>query len=65
MRVAGDQRFVVRERHSWKIFEQVVTVAYLKKKNQISLEANFVESSFNKVVCLRACNVFAKTVDSF
>ena len=64
MRVAGDQRFVVRERHSWKIFKQVVTVAYLKK-NQISLEANIVEGSFNKVVCLRACNVFAKTVDSF
>ena len=35
------------------------------KKNQISLEANIVEGSFNKVVCLRACNVFAKTVDSF
>ena len=41
MRVAGDQRFVVRKRHSWNIFEQVVTVAY-----QISLETNCVEVSF-------------------
>ena len=47
MRVAGDQRFVVRKRHSWNIFEQVFTVAYLKKKNnQISLETNYVEVSF-------------------
>ena len=28
MRVADNQRFVVRKRHSWNIFEQVVTVAY-------------------------------------
>ena len=41
MRVAGDQRFVVRKRHSWNIFEQVVTVAY-----QISLETNCVELSY-------------------
>ena len=41
MRVADDQRFVVRKRHSWNIFEQVVTVAY-----QISLETNCVEVSF-------------------
>ena len=48
MRVAGDQRFVVRKRHSWNIFEQVFTVAYLKKKKQkqISLETNYVEVSF-------------------
>ena len=45
MRVARDQRFVVPKRHSWNIFEQVVTVAYLKK-NQISLEINCVEVSF-------------------
>ena len=42
MRVAGDQRFVVRKRHSWNIFEQVATVAY-----QISLETNCVEVSFS------------------
>ena len=42
MRVAGDQRFVVRKRHSWNIFEQVVTVAY-----QISLKTNCVEVSFS------------------
>ena len=41
MRVVGDQRFVVRKRHSWSIFEEVVTVAY-----QISLESNCVEVSF-------------------
>ena len=41
MRVAGDQRFVVRKRHSWNIFEQVVIVAY-----QISLETNCVEVPF-------------------
>ena len=41
MRLAGDQRFVVRKGHSWNIFEQVVTAAY-----QISLETNFVEVSF-------------------
>ena len=41
MRVAGDQRFVVRKRHSWDIFEQVVTVAY-----QISIETNCVKVSF-------------------
>ena len=41
MRVAGDQRFVVRKRHSWNILEQVVAVAY-----QISLETNCVEVSF-------------------
>ena len=35
------QRFVVRKRHSWNIFEQAVTVAY-----QISLETNCVEVSF-------------------
>ena len=47
MKVAGDQRFVVRKRHSWNIFEQVFSVAYLKKKkNQISLETNYVEVSF-------------------
>ena len=40
MRVAGDQRFVVRKRHSWNIFEQVATVAY-----RISLETNCVEVS--------------------
>ena len=38
MRVAGDQRFVVRKRHSWNIFEQVATVVY-----QISLETNCAE----------------------
>ena len=38
MRVAGDQRFVVRKRHSWNIFEQVVTGVY-----QISLETNCAE----------------------
>ena len=38
MRVADDQRFVVRKRHSWNIFEQVATVAY-----QISLETNCAE----------------------
>ena len=42
MRVAGDQRFVMRNRHSWNIFEQVVTVAY-----QISLETNCVEVYFS------------------
>ena len=31
MRAAGDQRFVVRKRHSWNNFEQVVTVVYLKR----------------------------------
>ena len=31
VRVAGDQRFVVRKRHSWNNFEQIVTVAYLKR----------------------------------
>ena len=41
MRVAGDQRFIVRKRHGWNIFEQVVTVAC-----QISLETNCVEVSF-------------------
>ena len=41
MRVAGDQRFAVRKRHSWNILEQVVAVAY-----QISLETNCVEVSF-------------------
>ena len=41
MRVAGDQKFVVRKRYSWNMFEQVVTVAY-----QISLETNYVEVSF-------------------
>ena len=41
MRVAGDQRFVVRKGHSWNIFEQVATVAC-----QISLETNCVEVSF-------------------
>ena len=48
MRVAGDQRFVVRKRRSWNIFEQVFTVAYLKKKKKkkISLETNYVEVSF-------------------
>ena len=40
MSVAGDQRFAVRKRRSWNIFEQVVTVAY-----QISLETNCVEVS--------------------
>ena len=30
MRVGGDQRFVVREKYQSKIFEQNVTVAYLK-----------------------------------
>ena len=44
VRVAGNQRFVERKRHSWKIFEQVVIVAYLKK-NQISFETNCVEVS--------------------
>ena len=34
------QRFVVRKRHTWNIFEKVVTVAY-----QISLEINSVEVS--------------------
>ena len=34
-------KFVVRKRHSWNIFKQVVTVAY-----QISLETNSVEVSF-------------------
>ena len=38
MRVAGDQRFVVRKRRSWKIFEQVVSVAYLKKKIKFHLK---------------------------
>ena len=42
MRVAGDQRFVVPKRHSWNIFEQVVTVVY-----QISLDTNCVEVSFS------------------
>ena len=42
MRVAVDQRFVVRKRHSWNIFEQVVTVTC-----QISLETNCVEVSFS------------------
>ena len=41
MRVTGDQRFVVPKKHSWNIFEQIVTVAY-----QISLETNCVEVSF-------------------
>ena len=41
VRVAGDQKFVVRKRNSWNIFEQVVTVAY-----QISLKTNCVEVSF-------------------
>ena len=41
VRVADDQKFVVRKRHSWNILEQVVTVAY-----QISLETNCVEVSF-------------------
>ena len=41
MRVAGDQRFVLRKRNSWNILEQVVAVAY-----QISLETNCVEVSF-------------------
>ena len=41
MRVAV-QRFVVPKRHSWNIFEQVVTVVY-----QISLETNCVEVSFS------------------
>ena len=31
VRVAGDQRFVVRKRHSWNNFKQIVTVAYLKR----------------------------------
>ena len=41
VRVAGDQKFVVRKRNSRNIFEQVVTVAY-----QISLKTNCVEVSF-------------------
>ena len=41
MRVAGDKRFVVRKRHNWNNFEQVVTVAY-----QISRETNCAEVSF-------------------
>ena len=45
VKVAGDQRLVVRKRHSWNNFEQIVTVAYPKKK-QISLERNCVEVSF-------------------
>ena len=50
MRAAGDQRFVVRKRHSWKIFEQVVIVPYLKKKkDQISLETNCVEARTFKI----------------
>ena len=49
MRAAGGQRFVVRKRHSWKIFEQVVTVAHLKKKDQISLETNCVEARTFKI----------------
>ena len=36
-----DQRFVVHKRHSWNIFEKVVTVAY-----QISLETNCIEGFF-------------------
>ena len=61
MAVADDQRFVVRKRHSWNIFEQFVTVAY-----QISLETNCAEVSFfGKVAWLRVCNFFAKTVNGF
>ena len=63
MRVAGDQRFVVRKRYSWKIFEQVVTVAYLKKKIKFHLKPTVLKSLFNKVARLRACNFFAKTVN--
>ena len=65
VRVAGDQRFVVRERHSWKIFEQVVTVAYLKKKIKFHLKPTVLKSLFNKVACLRGCNFLAKTVNRF
>ena len=54
MRVAGDQRFVVRKRYSWKIFEQVVTVAYLKKKIKFHLKPTVLKSLFNNVECLRA-----------
>ena len=32
MKNKGSQRFAVRKRYSWKIFEQVVTVADLKKQ---------------------------------
>ena len=65
VRVAGDQGFFVHKRHSWNIFEQVVTVAYLKK-NQILLETNCAEVSFfHKVACLRVFNFFVKTVNSF
>ena len=32
MRVTGDQSFVVRERYRCFIFEQIVSVAYLKKQ---------------------------------
>ena len=56
VRVAGDQIFVVRKRRSWKIFEQVITVACLK--NQISLETNCAEVSFYFFF-------FAKIVSSF
>ena len=45
MRVVGHQRFVVRKGFRRKIFEQIVTVVYLKKQ-QISQESTCVGSSF-------------------
>ena len=61
MRVAGDKRFVVRKRHNWNNFEQVVTVAY-----QISRETNCAEVSFLVKLHDRGSAIFfAKTVNDF
>ena len=52
--MALDQRIVVRKRRSWKIFEHVVSVAYLKKKIKIRLKATVLKSLFNNAALLKS-----------
>ena len=60
MRVARDQRFVVPKRHSWNIFEQVVTVRI--KKSNFTWNQLCWSLFFNNIACLRACNFLGKQV---